>query len=104
MVKLDIEEKEREILFDLINSGAVQHIDHIMIDWHGSLVLPWSEDYYDGILPVASGGDEIAKFLRDALKTFYKMKADKFKYRRRTIIDETDDESFGYFNGTLPTC
>ena len=30
-MKLDIEEKEREVLFDLINSGAVQHIDHIFI-------------------------------------------------------------------------
>ena len=73
------------------------------LDWTGVVVLPWSEESYDWIQPVA-GLDDTEKFLRNALKEYYKMKAKKYNYTRRTEIDETDDESYKYFNGSLPFC
>ena len=74
-----------------------------ILDWTGVAVLPWSEESYDWIQPVA-GLDDTEKFLRDALKEYYKKKANKYNYKRRTEIDETDDESYKYFNGSLPIC
>ena len=32
-MKLDVEGAEAEILFDLIMSGAIQHVDNIHVDW-----------------------------------------------------------------------
>ena len=101
MMKLDIEEKEREVLFDLINSGAIEQLDHIFIDWHGTVE---SEDYYDVSFAMSNGGDIIAQFLKKSLKKFYEMKAEKFRYKRRTIIDETDDESYINFMEDFPIC
>ena len=102
-MKLDIEGGEAEVLFDLINSGAVEHLDNIHIDWHGTNALPGHQDYYD-LIDFAPGGDEIAKFLREKLKIFYQMKAQKYNYDRTTEIVETDDESFGDFKNDFPIC
>lgn len=100
---MDIEGGEAEVLFDLINSGAVEQVDNIHIDWHGTNLLPGHQDYYD-LIDFVPGGDEIAKFLREKLKIFYQMKAQKYIYDRKTEIVETDDESFGDFKHDFPIC
>ena len=68
--------------------------------------MDWNGDYYGGFAAVdgSVGGDNIAHLLRNAFKKFYELKADKHKYTRKTVMDETDDESYILFNGTLPSC
>ena len=101
-MKLDIEEREKEVLFDLINSGAIVELDHIYIDWHGSALVPGFEDY--NLLASFFGGDNIALFVKDFLKTFYEMKLKKFQYDRITNIDDTDDESYSDYRESFPEC
>ena len=103
-MKLDVEEAEAEVLFDLIHSGAMQHLDNIHVDWHTSFVVHDDKSSFDMVGVILPKDDDITSFLMETLPKLYKMKAVKYQYGRLTEIQALDDESFNDFNGELPVC
>merc|ERR550525_1104470 len=79
--------RELDVVPDLVMSGALQHIDHIHIDWT-------RDNYTDTTLI-----DELSS----AMDTLSRLGKDRTLLRTTEVIF-LEDESYMYFEGSLPYC
>merc|ERR1712156_765721 len=87
VMKLDVEGRELDVVPDLVMSGALQHIDHIHVDWT-------RDNYTDTTLI-----DELSS----AMDTLSRLGKDR-TLLRTTEVSGLDDETYMYFEGSLPYC
>ena len=91
VMKMDIEGSELEVLTDLLVSGALQHIDLAMVEYHSYAF--GSDDVRSGFL----------KGLEKAMDTLTYL-SHKLRLKSTLNVDFFDDESYANVTFPLPEC
>jgi len=87
VMKLDVEGRELDVVPDLVMSGALQHIDHLHVDW--------TRDDWTNI--------PLVNDLSRAMETLSTLGKDRGLVRTTEIV-YLEDESYLYYQGSLPNC
>lgn len=89
VMKLDIEGAEREVVPDLVMSGALSGVDNIHFDWHIS-----NDDFKDQATAIG---------LRDAMNLLTKLSRE-YDLEHQGNMEMGDDETYGEADQPLPKC
>jgi len=87
VMKLDVEGRELDVVPDLVMSGALQHIDHLHVDWTKD---EWTDE---SLVDQLSGAMSVLTTL-----------ARNRRLAHTTEVVPLDDESYWDFKGPLPQC
>jgi len=87
VMKLDVEGRDLDVVPDLVMSGALQHIDHLGVDW--------TRDNYTDVALVNE--------LSSAMETLSRFGKDR-RLLRTTEVVYLEDESYTYFEVPNPYC
>merc|ERR1719500_1392475 len=87
VMKLDVEGRELDVIPDIVMSGALQHIDHLHVDWTN-----------DGWTNVSS-----VQQLSGAMRILTEISKDR-GLAHTTEVVALDDESYKEYSGQLPQC
>jgi len=88
VMKLDVEGRELDVIPDLVMSGALQHIDHLHVDWTRD---EWTKNV------------SLVEQLSDAMRILTSIAKDR-GLAHTTEVVALDDESYKDYNGPLPQC
>jgi len=93
VMKLDVEGKEVDIVPDLVMSGALAHIDSLMVDW--------TDDLKDGMQwrPQV----ELVRKLRKSIEALVQVGL-SIGLQHVTEVVSLDDETYSEFDEKLPQC
>lgn len=87
VMKLDVEGRELDVIPDLVMSGALQHIDHLHVDWTRD---EWTNR-------------TLVDQLSEAMSVLSRMSQERGLLHTTEVIG-LEDESYLYYNGPLPQC
>lgn len=94
VMKLDVEGAEMEIVPDLLFTGALTHVDRLMVDWHN---LPFQELMLD--LDI----QQVQK-LKDSVNLLQHLARESGLDNEIASIDDLDDETYGDFTDDSVSC
>jgi len=87
VMKLDVEGRELDVLPDLVMSGALQHLDHLHVDY--------TRDGWTDLFLVEN--------LSIAMRVLVKLAKDRGLIHTAEVV-EFDDETYSSYSGPLPKC